>query len=253
MFAFYILDFRKRKKYIILGCISLLLLVGLFFFLYSNSNLFFEEDKEAALTKGNVKNNKVALTFNVSWGDEKVNDILDILDKHKVKATFFLNGEWAERHPHIVQKIAEAEHDIGALGYRYETYVDMPLYEVKQDMSLALEVFKKLHIDTLPYFRAPNGHVNKDIFSIAEQLNVQMVHWSVQVDDWKNRDVKSMTQKLQKEVSEGDIVLLHASDAAIKTANVLDEIIPFLKKKKLTLTKISELIYEIDIEEKVVP
>ena len=253
MFAFYIWDFRKRKKYILLGCISLLLLVGLFFFLYSNSNLFFEEDKEVALTKGNVKNNKVALTFNVSWGDEKVNDILDILDKHKVKATFFLNGEWAERHPHIVQKIAEAEHDIGALGYRYETYIDMPLYEVKQEMSLALEVFKKLHIDTLPYFRAPNGHVNKDIFSIAEQLNVQMVHWSVQVDDWKNRDVKSMTQKLQKEVSEGDIVLLHASDAAIKTADVLDEIIPFLKKKKLTLTKISELIYEIDIEEKVVP
>lgn len=71
MFAFYIWDFRKRKKYIILGCISLLLLVGLFFFLYSNSNLFFEEDKEVALTKGNVKNNKVALTFNVSWGDEK--------------------------------------------------------------------------------------------------------------------------------------------------------------------------------------
>src|SRR5699024_4790016 len=139
-------------------------------------------------------------------------DILDVLQKHEIEATFFLNGEWAERHPHIVEKISEQSHEIGVLGYRYETYIDKPLYEVKKDMEQAKEVFNKLNIEPLTYFRAPNGHVNEDILAIAEQLQFEMIHWSIQVDDWKSKNVGKMVSTLKKETNKGDIILLHASD-----------------------------------------
>ncbi len=74
----------------------------------TRSNFCVSNDEQVALTKGNKNENNIALTFNISWGEEKVYDILNVLNEHKVRATFFVSGEWAERHPQIMEEISEA-------------------------------------------------------------------------------------------------------------------------------------------------
>src|SRR5699024_4640229 len=90
--------------------------------------------------------------------------------KFKAQYGFFISGEWAERHPHILEEIAEEKHEIGMLGYRYKSYVDQDIEEVKQDIQEAIQVFNKLDFDYINYIRPPSGHFNQEIIELIEQV-----------------------------------------------------------------------------------
>ena len=55
----------------------------------------------------------VSITFDAAWGDEDLDDILEILNAHNCKATFFVTGDWATRYPEAIQKIWKSGHDLG--------------------------------------------------------------------------------------------------------------------------------------------
>src|SRR5690554_5191782 len=125
MTFFYTIKFSRLKKYVIVVSIFLLALV--FIILKGNQNLmvFSTGDQPRALSKGNPDSNNISLTFNITWGDTILEPILDQLKKHGVTATFFLLGEWAEHHPHLVELIDQEGHEIGMLGYRYKSYLEL--------------------------------------------------------------------------------------------------------------------------------
>ena len=56
---------------------------------------------------------QVAISFDAAWGNEQTEDLLKILDEHKVKATFFLVGKWVDDFPDDVKSIAAHGNDIG--------------------------------------------------------------------------------------------------------------------------------------------
>src|SRR5690625_2119145 len=136
----------------------------------------FAKDQQTALTKGNVEENHVALTFNIKWGEEKVFDILDVLKENQVQATFFVSGEWAERHPEILEKITEGKHELGMLGYRYKSYLDQEIEEVRKDLLHAEEIFDKLGYEDVELLRTPSGHFNKEIIELAEEMGYKVIH-----------------------------------------------------------------------------
>src|SRR5699024_5847734 len=182
----------------------------------------------------------------------KVYDILKTLKKHDIRASFFVSGEWAERHPHILEEMAEEKHDIGMLGYRYKSYVEQDIDEVKQDIQEAIQVFNKLDFDYINYIRNPSRHFNKDIIELSEHICLEPIHWSIHPNDSENPEVDTITKQLLDEVSNGDIVLLHASDASKQTAEALDIVIPKLHDKNLQLFTLTELIDEVEIDEQLI-
>src|SRR5699024_6334186 len=118
--------------------------------------------------------------------EERVFDILEELDQEQVQATFFLSGEWAERHPDIVEEISDQEHEIGMLGYRYKSYLEQEIDEVRKDLRMAEEIFQKLGYEDTKILRAPNGHFNEDILELAEEMGFQVIHWNINTHDWEN-------------------------------------------------------------------
>ncbi|GAE93680.1 polysaccharide deacetylase [Gracilibacillus boraciitolerans JCM 21714] len=134
----YIVDIKKQKKAFIIIPISLF--VALFLYLESNytPTVFSNQENPRALNSGNTEYASVALTFNISHGNEKVLPILNRLKSEEIRATFFVSGgEWAERHPDILEKIAEENHEIGMLGYQYKSYVDQEIEQVRKDLNKA--------------------------------------------------------------------------------------------------------------------
>lgn len=248
---FHVFHFNKKNQFILIGILAFFTAVILFFNQTGLYNMFIDE-QEASIMKGNAKTQSVALTFNISWGEEKVFDILDTLKKHKVKATFFVSGEWAERHPQILEAIVEQRHELGMLGYRYQNYLDQDLVQIRKDLIYANTVFKKLGYDNIDYVRAPSGYFNEEMITLAEGLGFQVIHWSINPNDWKNPGVNDITNFVIEHTSNGDIILLHASDSAKQTAKALEQIIPSLQKEKLTFVSISELLSEVSIDEKLV-
>ncbi|MEI3613233.1 polysaccharide deacetylase family sporulation protein PdaB [Pseudogracilibacillus sp. SO30301A] len=248
---FYVFNFNKKKRFF---AIVLLGLITAFFIIIEPARFLFvfSKDQQTALTKGNIDENQLALTFNISWGEEKVFDILNVLKEQDVRATFFVSGEWAERHPQIIEKITEDKHELGMLGYRYKSYLEQDIEQVRKDISYAKQVFEKLGFDDINYIRPPSGHFNKEIVKLAEDNGLEVIHWSVNPNDWENPGTKEITDHVLKEVKSGDIVLLHASDSAKQTANALQSILPHFKEEKLTFVTISELINGVQAKEKLV-
>jgi polysaccharide deacetylase family sporulation protein PdaB len=242
---FYVFRFSRRRRYVTLG-VLILFIAG--FFIFQSNLLGGASDEEVALTKGSAEEPHIALTFNISWGDEKVYEILDTLESEGVQATFFLSGEWAERHPEIVEEITEREHEVGMLGYRYQSYLDQELEEVRRDLFLAQEVFDRFGLEDVRLLRAPSGHINEEVLELAESMGYEVVHWNINPNDWDQPVTEEIVDTVMQDASNGDIILLHASDAAKRTAAALETIVPGLKSKGLEFVPISELISQAHTE-----
>jgi peptidoglycan-N-acetylglucosamine deacetylase len=244
---FYVVNGKAIKSII-------LVLIAAFFtawFMYienlSQIPVFSAKDEPKAVYRGEKD---LALTFNIGWGDEKAEPILDILKKEGVKsATFFLSGSWAERHPDIVSRIQKEGYEIGILGYNYEDYTELEDTKVAKDILNAQEAFKKLNVKEIKLVRAPTGHFDKRTLKIAKRLGYTVVHWSLDSKDWQNPGVEKIVENT-KNAGKGDIILLHASDSAKQTANAVPLILQNIRQNGLKLVTVSEMITNGDVTTK---
>ncbi|GAB2567599.1 polysaccharide deacetylase family protein [Gracilibacillus alcaliphilus] len=242
----YIISIRKA----LLLILPISFFIALFLFLESNytTTVFSTKDNPRALQAGNEQANTVALTFNISHGSEQLLPILERLKKEEVIATFFVSGEWAERHPDLLEKIAEEQHEIGMLGYQYISYTEQEPEEVSKDLNKARDTFYKLGYEDIYLLRAPNGHLNKEVVSLAEQQGLSVIHWSLNPNDWKNPGTKKIAEDILTNVQNGDIILLHASDTVKQTEKALEIVLPAIKESRDFVT-ISELISQTDTQQ----
>ncbi len=236
---FYVVNGKAIKQ-------GLLIIIASFFtawFLYMENIIhvpvFSANDGPKAIYKGEKD---AALTFNIGWGDEKAEPILDVLKKQNVKAaTFFLSGSWAERHPELVARIVKEGYEIGMLGYDYKDYTDLEESKIRQDLAKGQEAFKKLNVKDIKLVRAPTGHFDQKTLNVAEKMGYTVVHWSIDSKDWTNPGVERIAENAAK-AGKGDIILLHASDSAKQTAKALPAIIGNYKDKGLKLVSVSEMM-----------
>jgi peptidoglycan-N-acetylglucosamine deacetylase len=236
---FFVLNGKSLKN------VSLVLIAAFFtaWFLYMENHaqipVFSTKDGPKAVYRGE---RDLALTFNIGWGDEKAEPILDTLKKENVKsATFFLAGSWAERHPDLVSRIGKEGYEIGILGYNYEEYTDLEDVKIAKDISKAQEVFTKLNVKSIKLLRAPTGHFDERTLKIAKRYGYTVVHWSVDSKDWQNPGVSTIVENTKK-AKKGDIILLHASDSAKQTAKALPLILADIRQKGLKFVSVTEMI-----------
>ncbi|KKB33495.1 polysaccharide deacetylase family protein [Bacillus thermotolerans] len=237
MTFFYALHAKKTKQVLLL--LSVAFFTALLLFTQNSTSIpvFSQKDSPKAIYKGEKG---IALTFNIAWGDKKAAQILQTLIRHKTKATFFLSGSWAERHPDLVKKMEEHHFEIGLLGYNYVDYPSMTKEEIKKDLLKAQEVFKKLQIENVKLMRAPTGYFNEEALNAAKEMNLTYVHWSIDTKDWKNPGADQIIKKTA-EAKNGDIILMHASDSVKQTNSALPHIIKATQSKGKLVTA-SELL-----------
>ena len=108
---------------------------------------------------------RVYLTFDVELPDtpEQITQLINILNRYNVKATFFVLGDFAERYPDSVRAIVEAGHE---LGYHTKTH---PVLTHLDGPKLMQELKKPL--PSMVGFRAPWNRLNKQVFELLEVYN----------------------------------------------------------------------------------
>ncbi|OON92723.1 MAG: hypothetical protein ATN33_00675 [Epulopiscium sp. Nele67-Bin001] len=190
----------------------------------------------------NTKTKQASLTFDVAWGDEDLQLILDILDANEVKATFFIVGDWAEQFPQHVKTIAEKGHDIANHSYKHPHVNKLTKEEVKEDIMKAHKVIKDLIDYDMDLYRAPYGEYNNTVVEAANECGYYIVQWDVDSLDWKEYGKQPLIDKVlkHKNLTFGSIILLHTGTDYTKEA--LDEIIKGLKVKGYELVPMSEML-----------
>jgi polysaccharide deacetylase family sporulation protein PdaB len=246
---FYVINGKRFKQYLIIAIAALF--AAAILFVEGQQMVFSTESGPKAFYQGSEETNKVALTFDISWGDKNALPIIEVLKKEGVtKATFFLSAAWAERHPEIVKKIVESGYEIGSMGYRYKNYMEMEDSEIRKDLLYAQEIFDKVIGKRPTLLRPPNGSFDPRVLKVTERLQMDVIHWTNNSEDWTNPGVDKIVANATANLSGGDIILLHASDSAKQTAEALPAIIKKIKSEGHSFTTISSMIANADSKSK---
>lgn len=148
-------------------------------------------EKGKNVTRGNLEQARVCLTFDGGASACCAPEILDILKEYRVKCTFFLEGDFIRNHPDTVKKMIEAGHEIGNhtdthphlaklnSQMRYETLPWVNKAFVQNQLKKAeMAFFRVTGRRMAPFWRAPYGEQSLDILRWAEEIGYTHVSWT---------------------------------------------------------------------------
>ena len=222
-------------------------------FNYSSSDIM-KDYEDIIIKKGNDDQKVVALTFDDGPDEVYTPQVLDILKKYDVKATFFLVGENIERNADIVAREVEEGHEIGNHTYTHINVAKNGYNEIYNEIIKTQDIIKKITGEEPKLFRPPYRAISKNMCDIIKNKNMNIVLWSnLDPRDWSNPGVYYIVDTIDTKVENGNIILLHDYNkvrcSKSQTVQALDSIIPKLKEKGYKFVTVSELINHLDKKE----
>ncbi|MBP2651017.1 MAG: pdaA 2 [Firmicutes bacterium] len=184
----------------------------------------------------------VALTFDHSWGNTFTPSILETLKNNNIKVTFFIMGPWAEKYPEVAKQMVADGHEIASHGYRHENYGDMAEEWVRTDIQKAHAQIKTVTGVDPVFIRPPNGHYSQRSLKVTEELGYRTIIWNIDSLDWKNPGRDVIVERVMKRLKPGAIILLHASDTPVQTAEALPILLEQIKAQGYEITTVSDLL-----------
>lgn len=184
---------------------------------------------------------KVALTINCAWTAEDVDLILETLENHNTKITFFMVGEWVGKYQEEVKKINEAGHEIANHSYSHPHVNNLSFEKNKEEITRCSKLIKQLTGKDTVLYRGPYGEYNNTVINAAEELNHKVVQWNIDSLDWKGLTGEQMWERINKKLDNGSIILMH--NGTENTALSLDIILTNIEEKGFKVVKVSDLIY----------
>lgn len=185
----------------------------------------------------------VALTFDHSWGNKFTPSILDTLKTHDIKATFFIMGPWALKYPDVAKRIAADGHEVGSHGHKHENYGDRTQEWVKSDLMKAhAEIKEATGGIEATLMRPPNGSYSKESLKTVEDLGYKSIIWNIDSLDWKNPGRDVVIERVMKRLKPGGIILMHASDTPLQTAEALPILLDKIKEEGYKIVTVGELL-----------
>lgn len=177
---------------------------------------------------GNPKEKKLYLTFDAGYENGNTPAILDALKKHKVKATFFVVGNFVESNPDLVKKIVEDGHTVGNHTWHHRNMSSMStMEEFKSEMEGLEKLYEQATGQKITkFYRPPQGIYSEENLQMAKDLGYHTFFWSLAYVDWYQNDQPTKEEAFQKlltRVHPGAIVLLHSTSST--NASILDELL----------------------------
>lgn len=200
-------------------------------------------DRELPIYCVKTDEKKVALSFDAAWGAEDFQKIMEILDKHNVKTTFFMTGEWVEKFPECVKTLVEKGHDLGNHSATHPDMTKLSKSQQKEQILVVHNAVKELTGYEMELFRPPYGAYNNDVIRSCYEINYYPIQWDVDSLDWKDYDAARIISNVcnHKALGNGSIILCH--NGAKHTAEALDEMLTNLKNQGYEIVPVSELIF----------
>lgn len=189
---------------------------------------------------GSRRERKVAITFDDGPHPGFTPRLLALLKKHDVKATFFVVGEMAERHPELVKAMSDDGHSVGNHTFHHVKLTRIRKDKVYIEIQACGEAIREITGKTPRLFRPPGGDFNNQVASIAGSLGYVTVLWTDNTHDYLNPGQAEVMERSTRWVENGSILLMH--DGSREMMAVLPGIIISLKKKGFRFVTIDEML-----------
>lgn len=193
--------------------------------------------------KSQEKHKLIALTFDDGPHPRQTKQILEVLDKYDIKATFFVIGINVKNYPGIVEQVIQHGHEIGNHTYTHShaAKLDADAFE-QQILDCEREIFMQTGKSPV-LFRPPEGAISVQMKGIVHDLGYVNVLWSLDTLDWAHTPPESISAKIVENATHGDIILMHDYIGANSpTVQALEIFIPQLLDMGFTFVTVSELL-----------
>ncbi|WP_082234150.1 polysaccharide deacetylase family protein [Halobacillus massiliensis] len=194
----------------------------------------------APIYKGNDQKKMVTFLINVSWGEEYIPAMLETLDKHQVKANFFIDGAFARDNPSQVQMIEEKNHLVGSHGFGHPDFYTLREGTAKDNLIKTNELLASFSDEPIRWFAPPSGSFSNETVTAAESLDMLTILWTVDTIDWKKPTKDVLIERVLSKAHNGATILMHPTQV---TSDSLDSLITALKKEYQIVT-LDELMSE---------
>ncbi|MEF2967220.1 polysaccharide deacetylase family protein [Paenibacillus sp. M1] len=189
---------------------------------------------------------QVALTFDDVPDPRFTPQVLQVLRKEGVKATFFVVGHRAKKYPELLRKIHAEGHIIGNHSFSHPVFKKRSLKQFQSEILRTEKIILGITGYRPKLIRPPYGEINEEQVRWAKQHGYTIVNWNVDSLDWKGLDQEKVVQNVLGTVGPGSIVLQHAGGGTgsnlTGTIEALPEIIHTLRAKGYHFVTVPELL-----------
>lgn len=209
---------------------------------YAQSNIYMGK----VVGKGKTNGKMVALTFDDGPSKTYTPQVLAVLKKYNIKATFFMCGEQVSYYPELVKQVSSEGHEIANHSF---THPNLYKNKSKRGAGMAAEVEKtdtlleKLVMIKPAYFRSPYNYRDAETIKAINDLGLIYVGWTFSVRDWEKPAPEVMVNMFNKNLIPGSIVLMHDGGGnRTNTVAALTGIIEAAQKKGYHFVTLGEIL-----------
>ncbi len=183
----------------------------------------------------------VALTFDDGPHPEYTPTVLDILDRHNIKATFFMMGRNVERFPAVAREVLARGHEVGNHSYSHPKLIFMSPARVREEIERTDALLRGIGATGPIHFRPP--HASKFIVLpyVLTQMGKLSVMGDVDPEEWKRRPAAVMTESILRQTRPGSIIGLH-DVMGVETIKTLEAVAPALIAQGYRFERVSEFV-----------
>lgn len=195
--------------------------------------------KPSPIYRGNSHKSMVSFMINVAWGNEYLTEILKILEKYKVKSTFFLDGSWVSKYPEEARQIVKSGHEIGNHAYSHPEMKKISMNRIRLELTKTNEVIQK-ELDIKPtLFAPPSGSYDERVIQMAAQEGMYTILWTLDTVDWKKPAPTTIINRINPHLTNGSLILMHPTESSAKA---LSSMLEAARTKGLKVGTVSELL-----------
>jgi cellulose synthase/poly-beta-1,6-N-acetylglucosamine synthase-like glycosyltransferase/peptidoglycan/xylan/chitin deacetylase (PgdA/CDA1 family) len=194
----------------------------------------------------------IALTFDDGPEPEYTERILEILNREQVKATFFVTGGQALRHPAVIRRILNEGHELGNHSWTHPNLSKLPDFLVKLELNATQRLLQVITGSSVRLFRPPYGAddmaetaEDAHVVELASRLGYTLIGANLNPQDWNKPSKQEIIRRIMEQADSGagSVVELHdAGGDRINTVEALPELIHQLRGKGFRFISVSELI-----------
>lgn len=158
---------------------------------------------------------EIALTYDDGPNDPYTGQLMDVLARHQVRATFFVIGRYVRQKPNLVRSLHRSGHLIGCHTMTHPSLMYMKPGRIYAEMAEATAMIEDVIGSRVAFFRPPFGARNPAVFRAAAQLRLTSVLWNVNARDWKAKSAGEIEARLKRGIAlnqrhgRGSNILLH--------------------------------------------
>lgn len=203
-------------------------------------------EKYGSFYLGDTAKKDIYLTFDNGYENGYTADILDVLKKKKVSATFFVTGHYITQNEDLIKRMVNEGHTVGNHSWHHPDLTQVSDSRFKKELQQLKEAYEKVTGRTdMMYLRPPRGIFSERTLQLSKDLGYVNVFWSLAFVDWNidnQKGWKYAYDNIVDQIHPGAVILLHT--VSEDNAKALSKVIDTVREQGYTFKSLDDLMLE---------